>query len=937
MKKILITLLMVSVTLVVTDTFGQQVILAGSDLWSTPGGGQTTHSFANSPIPAGFFGEGSAAFDGTVVLEGLPFQDNPGLAPQGSNNLGNADTIVQRLEDMSLQQTGDTASTPIEIVALSLTSVDPINVTVNGQEEMFNVEVQLPFGGQQPQGEMQINHNTSEGGTFNAVLPVNADMFFSNANTNVFVGGLNRPFEIRQTNQPWLLGPVSQEGSELVVITDPVQMGPGNTAVAPATSPNFFPGFLLQPRRGGAPKCVLTSIDTTPELATALSVAYEGWGRTPAFETRGPDADGDGVPDVCDNCPNIFNPFQEDANRDAFGDTCAQKAQKIYVQWGDTPALKTAIETLNATPGAGSVVFGDLSGGSVPKVWPLAENASIPIEDETTLTTNGGLGPANGFFMENSPGDPLFTVKNGGKLGIDKLGLHNAPVATELGGQLWVKDAVFRTDGAAPTFLNHGGTARWANVTMLRDCTQGFAVGIDQHGGRTEISNSSLFDTPGCPGSIVNCQGGEFHSDHSVIGGATSAACSFDATDTSFAFDLWNRATAFSIPPFEESNFSQKVTSSGTVEGLCIEAGISSFTSLGYNIDTDGSCFLDQATDLPNTDPNVTVDANNVPQPNPGSPLIESGRVTFVDNTLPCDYKDLNGLGRPQDFDLDGVFTCDRGPVEVQGGPDIGAPQTASYSATGRGGEGSFVEVLSDGRAVVSFYTYSLDGTRLLWFMGLGRVVGNSIVIDEMQRVTGGVFGAGFDEASIVRTNVGGMSMVFPECDGTANPGRLNFTARSDSGLEHLLNDANRLTFVVNCDGTKGANAQRSGAFFALGRSGEGIFVQWLSDGRVVLVFYTFDAAGNPFWTTSDIGNTAVNGNTVTANMLYAQGKTKFGANFDPAEVTMAPWGTITLTYTDDDSINFAHNSVVAGFTPGNHAYVRITQPLGTKAVAQGN
>ncbi len=373
------------------------------------------------------------------------------------------------------------------------------------------------------------------------------------------------------------------------------------------------------------------------------------------------------------------------------------------------------------------------------------------------------------------------------------------------------------------------------------------------------------------------------------------------------------------------------------IESACEDFGTDAIVSLGYNISTEDSCALIHPTDLPNTDPLVLVDVNGIPQPQPGSPVIESGPVDFVNNDLPCLYKDLNGLGRPQDFDLDGVFTCDRGPVEVQGGPDIGAPQTSAYAATGRGGEGSFVEILANGLAIISFYTYSLDGTTLAWYMGLGRVVGNSIVIDEMQKVTGGVFGASFDEASIVRTNVGGMSMVFPECDATASPGRLNFTARSDSGLEHLLNAASRLSFVVNCDGTKAANAHRSGAFFSIGRSGEGIFVQWLSDGRVALVFYTFDAAGNPFWTTSDIGNTVVNGNTVTANMLYAQGKTKFGASFDPAEVTMAPWGTITLTYSTDDTINFAHNSVVAGFTPGNHAYVRITQPLGTKTVAQGN
>ena len=87
-----------SSALLATEAYGQQLILAGSDLWSTPGGGQSTHSFADAPIPAGFFGPGSEAFDGTVTFQGLPLNDNPGLAPLDEFDFGMTDTIVQRLE-----------------------------------------------------------------------------------------------------------------------------------------------------------------------------------------------------------------------------------------------------------------------------------------------------------------------------------------------------------------------------------------------------------------------------------------------------------------------------------------------------------------------------------------------------------------------------------------------------------------------------------------------------------------------------------------------------------------------------------------------------------------------------------------------------------------------------------------------------------------------
>lgn len=297
----------------------QQVILSGSDLWSTPGGGQTTHSFADDPIPAGFFGEGSEPFDGTVVFTGLPFQDNPGLMPQGTNLLGTADTIVRRLEDMSLDRTGDTATTPIEIIALSLVSVEPINVTFDGEEMPFHVEVQLPFGAAQPQGEMSINHDIFEGGTFDAVLPVNANLFFVNASTGQFVGSRSTEIELTTRDQPWLFSPFFRDGTELVKITDPLQLGPGGNVNVPPTSPNFQVGVTNNPATGLS-KCVLA-------IEEAERTRH---GVLPAHHMAGPDTDGDGINNSCDNCPMTPNPLQEDANKDCTGDACRYMSNCLY-------------------------------------------------------------------------------------------------------------------------------------------------------------------------------------------------------------------------------------------------------------------------------------------------------------------------------------------------------------------------------------------------------------------------------------------------------------------------------------------------------------------------------------------------------------------------------------------------------------------------------
>jgi len=79
-------------------------VAAGNDEFETAGDGSTFHNFAGSPIPANFFGTGSLAYDGQVILQGVP------LGP-GSN----VDTIIQRTQAVG----GPGGSTPIAMTAHS--------------------------------------------------------------------------------------------------------------------------------------------------------------------------------------------------------------------------------------------------------------------------------------------------------------------------------------------------------------------------------------------------------------------------------------------------------------------------------------------------------------------------------------------------------------------------------------------------------------------------------------------------------------------------------------------------------------------------------------------------------------------------------------------------------------------------------------------------
>jgi hypothetical protein len=120
-------------------------VAAGNDEFETPGDGSTLHNFAGSPIPANFFGTGSLAFGGQVILQGVP------LAP-GSN----VDTVINRSQAVF----GPGGSTPITMTGLSLQGTGPITVTYsNNSTEQWNVKVGLSDY-QTSGGTMTINSST---------------------------------------------------------------------------------------------------------------------------------------------------------------------------------------------------------------------------------------------------------------------------------------------------------------------------------------------------------------------------------------------------------------------------------------------------------------------------------------------------------------------------------------------------------------------------------------------------------------------------------------------------------------------------------------------------------------------------------------------------------------------------------------------------------
>jgi hypothetical protein len=484
--------------------------------------------------------------------------------------------------------------------------------------------------------------------------------------------------------------------------------------------------------------------------------------------------------------------------------------------------------------------------------------------------------------------------------------------ADQSGGVLHYGD--FSIGGVVGSRFNHNSSGGFGEVFAL-DSQANVPILI---GGNTIIYDSLFFDMP---------IGSTMMYANTIVRGKQAS------TDTSGM----NATALAKLSNILFDTFGPLKKSDPQLKALCNDFGTNSFESLGHNISFEDSCNLNQSTDLNNTDPRINpVDSNGVISLANDSPAIDAGPSTFLNNPngfsfLPCGYKDSRGLGRPQDADGDGQFECDVGAYEVQGGADLSNAQSGLFFDSDRSGEGIIVEMLADNRVLVSMFTYHPNGTDLMWFISVGKVVGNTVVMDNVQRTSGGVFGSKFDPSQIIRRNVGGMSLIFPDCNATDKPGRLVFHAgyQFRNELEHLLVKNNRLTQLLSCNQVQNnPMSGRSGSFFDPARSGEGVFVEVLDDGRAVVIFYTYTPDGKQFWFISS--DAQINGNTITANMVYPASSTGFGSQFNADEIDLQPWGTVTLEYLPGcDQVTVTYNSVIAGFGTGILNYQRLSRLAG--------
>jgi Kelch motif len=275
----------------------------------------------------------------------------------------------------------------------------------------------------------------------------------------------------------------------------------------------------------------------------------------------------------------------------------------------------------------------------------------------------------------------------------------------------------------------------------------------------------------------------------------------------------------------------------------------------------------------------------------------------------------------------------------VQGPHWVGPALSGSWFQADRSGEGFILQILPDGNAVAAWFTFPAAGEagEQVWLMAAGgEVRGNKLIFDQVYRPRGGRFGPGFDPGAIENPHWGRWEFEFSDCRNAT----LRYSGSGDYGEGQRT--LTRITHVdqLDCAGNRalasgGARAldglrARSGNWYVAGRSGEGWFIEDLPGARMLVYWFTYDAAGNQLWL-AGVGQRS-EANTVAVDVYVARG-TRFGAGFDPAAVQQQRWGRLEFDFTDCNTAAFRYAADDAAYGSGAYTAQRVTALAGAHCI----
>jgi len=283
-----------------------------------------------------------------------------------------------------------------------------------------------------------------------------------------------------------------------------------------------------------------------------------------------------------------------------------------------------------------------------------------------------------------------------------------------------------------------------------------------------------------------------------------------------------------------------------------------------------------------------------------------------------------NSAGADGDFGGEDATVTLQITDELLAAPFVLEPGTsAAWGDPDRSGEGFILEMLNETLAVMFWFTNDDDGGQD-WYIAVGEVRGNRILFPRLLRVSGGVFGDGFDPELVTEEVVGSAKFIWSDCDH----GSMDWRIGSRHGRQNLA----RLTSVLGLQCGQppmGApiseTALFSGSWGDPTHDGEGFTVEMLADGSALVFWFSFGPDGKRRWY---FGIGRVEGNKLIFDNLLTTTGGVFGEGFDPNDVTENSWGTLELDL-DCRGGTATYTSVEAGFEAGQQSVSKIANMAG--------
>ena len=173
-------------------------------------------------------------------------------------------------------------------------------------------------------------------------------------------------------------------------------------------------------------------------------------------------------------------------------------------------------------------------------------------------------------------------------------------------------------------------------------------------------------------------------------------------------------------------------------------------------------------------------------------------------------------------------------------------------------------------------------------------------------------------------------------CDGEGGDGtpadyssQWTFTRTFNSpGVVHYHDEAGHASgvIVVQAGSPFAIGPGITGAWYDPSQSGHGLIIEVLTGSRFYASWFAFNPAGTEQAWFTGVGTYSGNTATIASVVLPTGGR--WIPNFNPSQVVVNPWGTLTFTFTDCNHGRVDFSST-AGYGSGSMNLTRLTQPAG--------